>query len=37
MALGAVEAILDAGLRMPQDISIIGLDDIVVSAHIRPP
>lgn len=37
MALGAVEAILDAGLRVPQDISIIGLDDIVVSAHIRPP
>jgi DNA-binding LacI/PurR family transcriptional regulator len=24
-------------LRVPQDISIIGLDDIVVSAHIRPP
>jgi len=37
MALGAMEAILDAGLRVPQDISIIGLDDIVVSAHIRPP
>jgi LacI family transcriptional regulator len=37
MALGAIEAILDEGLRVPQDISIIGLDDIVVSAHIRPP
>ncbi len=37
MALGAHEAILDAGLRIPQDISIVGLDDIVVSAHIRPP
>lgn len=37
MALGAMEAILDAGLRVPQDISIVGLDDIVVSAHIRPP
>lgn len=37
MALGALEAILDAGLRVPQDISIVGLDDIVVSAHIRPP
>jgi LacI family transcriptional regulator len=37
MALGAIEAALDAGLRLPQDLSIIGLDDIVVSAHIRPP
>ncbi len=37
MALGAIEAIWDAGLRVPQDISIVGLDDIVVSAHIRPP
>jgi LacI family transcriptional regulator len=37
MALGAMEAILDQGLRVPEDISIIGLDDIVVSAHLRPP
>jgi LacI family transcriptional regulator len=37
MALGAIEAIEDAGLQVPQDISIVGLDDIVVSAHIRPP
>ena len=37
MALGAMEVILDQGLRVPEDISIIGLDDIVVSAHLRPP
>ncbi len=37
MALGTIEAALDAGLRVPQDLSVIGLDDIVVSAHIRPP
>jgi DNA-binding LacI/PurR family transcriptional regulator len=37
MALGAIEAIQEMGLRVPEDISIIGLDDIVVSAHIRPP
>jgi LacI family transcriptional regulator len=37
MALGAIEAALEAGLRVPQDLSVIGLDDIVVSAHIRPP
>jgi DNA-binding LacI/PurR family transcriptional regulator len=37
MALGAIEAVQAAGLHVPQDISIIGLDDIIVSAHIRPP
>lgn len=37
MALGAIQAVQNAGLQVPQDISIIGLDDIVVSAHIRPP
>ncbi len=37
MALGAIQAALDSGLRIPQDISIIGLDDIVVSAHVYPP
>jgi DNA-binding LacI/PurR family transcriptional regulator len=37
MALGAMEAAADEGLRIPQDISIIGLDDITVSAHLRPP
>ncbi len=37
MALGAMQAVQNAGLQVPQDISIIGLDDITVSAHIRPP
>ena len=37
MALGATEAILNEGLRIPQDISIIGLDDIIFSAHARIP
>lgn len=37
MALGTIEAALDAGLQVPQDLSVIGLDDITVSAHIRPP
>lgn len=37
MALGAIEAALESGLQLPQDLSIVGLDDIVVSAHIRPP
>ncbi|HLW03290.1 MAG TPA: LacI family DNA-binding transcriptional regulator [Ktedonobacterales bacterium] len=37
MALGAIEAVLEEGLSVPQDISVIGLDDIQVSAHLRPP
>jgi DNA-binding LacI/PurR family transcriptional regulator len=37
MAFGAIDAVLDAGLRVPEDISIIGLDDIMLSAHLRPP
>lgn len=32
MALGAIEAIQEFGLRIPQDVSIIGIDDIFVSA-----
>jgi LacI family transcriptional regulator len=32
MALGAIEAIQEFGLRTPQDISIVGVDDIFVSA-----
>lgn len=37
MAFGAIDAALDSGLRVPEDISIIGLDDIMLSAHLRPP
>ena len=37
MAFGALNAVLDAGLRVPEDISIVGLDDLVFSAHLRPP
>jgi DNA-binding LacI/PurR family transcriptional regulator len=36
MALGAMQAIVEMGLRIPADISIVGLDDIAVSAHISP-
>jgi len=37
MALGAVEAALDHGLRVPGDLSVVGLDDIMLGAHVRPP
>ena len=37
MAMGALEAALDEGLHVPEDLSIIGLDDILLTAHVRPP
>lgn len=36
MALGVMQAVFEASLRVPDDISIIGLDDIVMSAHVSP-
>ena len=36
MAIGAMEAVIDEGLRVPQDISVIGLDDLMVSTLMRP-
>lgn len=37
MAQGAIHALTDRGLRVPEDISIVGFDDIPESAHFRPP
>jgi DNA-binding LacI/PurR family transcriptional regulator len=35
-ALGAIAAIYEAGLNVPSDFSVVGFDDIEVSAAIRP-
>ncbi|RPF26247.1 LacI family transcriptional regulator [Georgenia muralis] len=37
MALGALFAFSEAGLRVPDDIAIIGFDDIVGTAFFQPP
>ncbi|MBS1674020.1 MAG: LacI family DNA-binding transcriptional regulator [Actinobacteria bacterium] len=37
MALGALRAIADAGRRVPDDIAVIGFDDIADAAQFRPP
>jgi LacI family transcriptional regulator len=36
-AIGAMGAIAEAGLRVPEDISVIGFDDIQMSAFVSPP
>lgn len=36
-AFGAMEAIKEAGLRIPEDISIVGIDDVSESAYSSPP
>ncbi|HEX7588655.1 MAG TPA: LacI family DNA-binding transcriptional regulator [Anaerolineae bacterium] len=37
IAVGALHAVRAAGLRVPQDISVIGVDDISIAAHVYPP
>jgi LacI family transcriptional regulator len=36
MAIGAMHALHEAGLRVPDDVSVIGLDDIEVAAYQTP-
>jgi LacI family transcriptional regulator len=37
MAVGALDAVRDAGLVCPDDISIIGYNNIALTAHVAPP
>lgn len=37
MALGVIEAAVDLGLTVPQDVSVVGYNDLELSRHIRPP
>ncbi len=37
MALGALRAFADAGRRVPEDVAVVGFDDIVDAAQYRPP
>lgn len=36
-AIGAMAAIRDLGLRIPEDVSVVGNDDLPVAAHLHPP
>lgn len=37
MALGAIRALRDAGLRVPDDVSVVGFDDVPEAAFFDPP
>lgn len=36
MAIGAINAAHSAGLRVPEDISVVGFDDIPLAVHVNP-
>jgi len=36
MAIAAMEVFMDEGIRVPEDISIIGFDDIPMASHVKP-
>ena len=36
MAIGALAAAADAGVRVPRDLSLVGFDDIRIAAYMRP-
>src|SRR5580700_6923265 len=35
-AIGAIQAFQEAGLRVPEDVSVVGFDDIRIAAHNNP-
>lgn len=37
MAIGALRAIRAAGRRVPEDVSVVGFDDVLLAAYLEPP
>lgn len=36
-AVGALRGVRSMGLRVPEDVSVVGFDDIEIAAHVEPP
>lgn len=36
MAIGAMNALYDNGLRVPEDVSVLGFDDLTIASRVRP-
>ena len=36
-AAGALQAIREAGLKVPQDVCVVGFDDVPLASHTEPP
>lgn len=37
MAIGAIRALTEAGIRVPEDVAVVSVDDIDVAAYMSPP
>jgi DNA-binding LacI/PurR family transcriptional regulator len=37
IAIGAIKALADLGRRVPEDVPVVGYDDVTLAAHVRPP
>ena len=37
MAIGALSALRDSGMRVPDDIAVVGFDDIPMARYMSPP
>jgi LacI family transcriptional regulator len=37
MAIGAMRALREAGLRVPEDVAVVGFDDVPQAARVEPP
>jgi DNA-binding LacI/PurR family transcriptional regulator len=37
MAIGAMRALRQRGYRIPEDVSVVGMDDVILASYVEPP